>query len=279
MYKNPNLLRRRNSPFIQTSTFDGPFYWPAMLDAAADIYNGFVFWSNLTSVGLLVWYFPLWHMGLSGYEAIIMVSLSPVFLGIPAIKSLVIKNIRLVHLASLVGLLAWNIKDPANRLFTVGLSVFLGCWAWPATWYAERKNSARLQARILAWSAGLILSSISKFANGTNNPIWPILNSSNGGWNKTGFVLAVAAVWKSTQQVTTSGGDYEAPNTKKGSSLLTGLGIGGLLFALQSLLSDSSTMILWVWEGFPVQGLCCPTFKTVIHSLQLRLLVGCNTAG
>lgn len=251
-----------------------------MLDAAADIYNGFVFWSNLTSIGLLVWYFPLWYMGISGYEVMIMVSVSPVFLGIPFVRSLVIKNIRWVHMLSLAGLLAWNVKDPASRLFTVGFANFMGCLAWTTTWYAERKNPSRLQAKILAWGIGLILSSISKFANHTNNPVWPIMNPSNGGWNKTGFVLAVAAVWKSTQQVHISSGEYEPPNTKKGSSVMAGLGIGGLLFALQSLLSDSSTMILWVWEGFPVQGpLAAPHGAVTILAMSVGLFLGVALPG
>lgn len=36
--------------------------------------------------------------------------------------------------------------------------------------------------------------------------------------------------------------------------MLAAFGLGGLFFGLHSLLSDSSTMILWVWEGFPVRG-------------------------
>ena len=100
-----------------------------MLDAAADIYNGFVFWSILTSLGLLVWYFPLWHMGISGYEVMVMSTVSPLLLGIPFVRSLVISNIRWVHMSSLVGLLAWLVRDPAYRLFTVGFAVWMGCLA------------------------------------------------------------------------------------------------------------------------------------------------------
>ncbi|KIX06818.1 uncharacterized protein Z518_04794 [Rhinocladiella mackenziei CBS 650.93] len=269
-----------DSSLIQTSTFEGPYYWPAVLDAAADIIHGFAFWSILTSLGVLVWYFPLWHMGISGYEVMVMSTISPLMLGIPFLRSLAIKNIRWVHMSSLVGLLAWLVKDPANRLFTVGFAVWMGCLAWTATWYAERRNPARLQSRILAWSIGLILSSIAKFANHTNNPVWPILHSGIGGWNKTGLVIAVMAVWRSTRPVSTSGGDYVPPNHKKGSSLLAGLGLGGLFFAMHSLLSDSSTMILWVWEGYPVHGpLAVPHGAVTIMVMSAGLFLGVARPG
>lgn len=251
-----------------------------MLTAAADIFRGFVFWSILSSLGVLVWYFPLWHMGISGYEAMVMSTISPLFLGIPFIRSFTIKNLRWVHMSSLVGLLAWLVKDPANRLFTVGFAVWMGCLGWSAEWYANRRDSARLQSKILAWCIGLILSGIAKFANHTNNPIWPILHPGIGGWNKTGLVLAVIAVWQSTRPSSTSGGDYVAPHARKGSSIMAGIGLGGLFFALHSLLSDSSTMILWVWEGYPVRGpLAVPHGAVTIFAMSVGLIFGVALPG
>lgn len=225
----------------------------------------------LTSLGLVVWCessrfspkltmqliasdFPLWHMGLSGYEIAIMSSVSPFLLGIPVIRSLVIKHIRIAHLLSLIGLLAYLIPSPELRLFAVGLGVAMSCLSWSATLYAERLQSARLESRILAWSIGLIASSIAKFAFWTNNPIWPIMHAQNGGWNKLGIALAVLAVLRSTRRVNVSGGDANNAGGPKGSPVLAALGVAGLFFGMHSLLSDSSTMTLWVWEGYPVRG-------------------------
>ena len=214
-------------------------------------------------------------MGISGYEVMVMSTVSPLLLGIPPLRALVIKNVRWVHMSSLVGLLAWLVRDPANRLFTVGFAVWMGCMAWSATWYADRGHSSRLQARILAWTIGFTLSSISKFANHTNNPIWPILHSGNGGWNKLGFALAVLAVLRSTGQVTTTGGDHAPSNGRGGSAILAGLGLGGLFFAMHSLLSDSSTMILWVWEGYPVNGpLAVPHGALTILAMSIGIFLG-----
>ncbi|ETN45384.1 uncharacterized protein HMPREF1541_09215 [Cyphellophora europaea CBS 101466] len=276
--KDDVKAKNSNQPFVQASTFEGPYYWPAVLDAAADIFSGYVFWSILTSLGVVIWYFPLWHMGLSGFEIFVLAPAATLWLGIPPLRSLVINNIRSVHLLSVVGVLSWLVHDPTYRLLTVAFAVSMGTIAWTATWYAERGNSARLQTRILAWTIGLVLSSIAKFANYSNNPIWPVLHSENGGWNKTGVVLAALSIWRSTRQVSTSGGDYMPAGKQRGSGVLIGLGLGGLFFFMHSLLADSSTMILWVWEGFPVRGpIASPHGAVTIFFMALGLFLGTST--
>lgn len=228
------------------------FTWSEALDAAADVYHGFAFWSVLTSLGLTVWYFPLWHMGISGYEALVMSTISPFLLGVPPIRTLIVRNLRIVHLLSLSGLAAYMVENPVYRLFTVGFGVSLQCLAWVATFYSDAANENRLESRVLAFIIGLLMSSIAKFAWHTNNPIWPIMHAENGGWNGTGLVLAVLAALRFTRKRSASGGDVGRPS--KSSAALYALSFGGLLFGLHSLLSDTSTMILWSWEGYPVRG-------------------------
>ena len=207
----------------------------------------------MTSLGVTVWYFPLWHMGISGYEAFVMSTISPFLLGIGPLRSFITQNIPAVHLFSLVGLLAYAIPRPEARLFLVGLSVALQCLAWSATFYRERPYPMRLEARALAFGIGLVLSSVAKFALYTNNPLWPIMHGSNGGWNKTGFALAVLAVLPSMRRPDLSR-DVAVERKPSTIPVLPALGIAGLLFGMHSMLSDSSTMILWVWDGFPVRG-------------------------
>ncbi len=190
-------------------------------------------------------------MGISGYEALVMSTVSPFLLGIRPLRSLVVKNQRLFHFLSLAGLLAYLVKDPVYRLFTVGFGVFVGCLAWAATFYSDSVQPARLEARILAFIVGLLMSTIAKFAWYTNNPIWPIMHAENGGWNATGLFLAVLASLRFTRRGSLQTGDS---GDKKGSPVLAAFGIGGLLFGIHSLLSDTSTMILWVWDGYPIRG-------------------------
>jgi hypothetical protein len=205
----------------------------------------------------------------------VMSTVSPLLLGIRPIRSLVVRNLRVFHFLSLAGLLAYQVKDPANRLFTVGFAVWMSCLSWAATWYSEAAQPGRLESKISAWTIGLIASSVVKFAWQTSNPIWPISHSSNGGWNATGLVLAVLAVLRSTRKSPTSGSDLAIQGRKEGSSLLAGLGVGGLVFGLHSLLSDSSTMILWVWEGYPVRGpISAPHGAWTIAAMGAGLILG-----
>ncbi|KKA30860.1 hypothetical protein TD95_000749 [Thielaviopsis punctulata] len=231
------------------------FSWVGLVDLMFDVYHGFIFWSILTSLGLLVWYFPLWYMGISGYEALVMTSLSPLFLVIKPFRSLVVNYQGMFHLLSLVGVAAYLVPKPTERLFTVGAGVFFSVLAWTGSFVAEASHSARLEGKIVAFLLGLALSSTAKYAWLTNNPIWPTMHEANGGLNGIGLAVGVLAVLRFVRRpVMTSAG--VAPVIKAGwfSSWLSAASVGGIMFALHSLLSDSSTMILWVWEGFPYRG-------------------------
>ncbi|KAI1378111.1 Frag1/DRAM/Sfk1 family-domain-containing protein [Hypoxylon crocopeplum] len=270
----PTAIIEKEKNMITAGIFNVRFSWLLIFDTAAEVYHGFVFWTMLTSLGVLVWYFPLWHMGISGYEIFVMSTISPFFLGIKPLRSLVIHNLRVCHYLSLTGLIAWQVKDPAYRLFTVGFGVAMSCLAWAATLYSESVHEARLESKILAWIVGLIMSSAVKFAWQTNNPIWPIMHAANGGHNGTGLVLALLATWRFTRKAPLNTGT--APSGKEGgSSLLAALGLGGLFFGLHSLLSDTSTMILWVWEGYPVRGpLSAPHGWFTVVAMTAGLLTG-----
>ena len=214
-------------------------------------------------------------MGISGYEAMIIVTVSPFLLGITPFKTLIVKNLRLCHLLSLTGLLAYLVTSPVYRLFTIGFGLFMANLSWVATWHSEAFQPARLEAKITAWAVGLIASSIVKFAWQTSNPIWPTSHAANGGWNGTGLALAVLAVIRSTRHAPVGGSDVVGKGRSQGSGVLAGLGLGGLFFALHSLLSDSSTMILWVWEGYPIRGpISAPHGAVTIAAMGAGLVLG-----
>ncbi|KAI1075131.1 Frag1/DRAM/Sfk1 family-domain-containing protein [Whalleya microplaca] len=251
----PTAVIEKEKVKATAGIFDVSFSWTEVFDTAAEVYHGFVFWSILTSLGVTIWYFPLWYMGISGYEALVMSTIGPLLLGIKPLRTLVTRHLRVSHLLSLAGLLAWQVKDPAYRLFTVGFGLWMACLSWAATLYSESVHEVRLESKILAWIGGLIMSSAVKYAWQTNNPIWPIMHAENGGYNGTGLALAVLAVLRFTRKAPLNTGVGAAADDKQpGSSFLAALGVGGLFFGLHSLLSDSGTMILWVWEGYPVRG-------------------------
>jgi hypothetical protein len=213
-------------------------------------------------------------MGISGYEVMVMCTISPFLLCISSFRSIAMKHVRIIHLLSLSGLIAYLLKSPEYRLFAVSFGVSMSCLGWSAAWLAERNQPVRLKARILAWNIGLIASSVSKFAFWTNNPIWPIVHAGIGGWNKLGLVLAIIAIWRSTGRKFDSRGAVERSSESHNSPILASLGLGGLFFGMHSLLSDSSTMILWVWEGFPVNGPIAVSGVFTILAMGFGTLVG-----
>jgi hypothetical protein len=218
--------------------------------------------------------FPLWHMGISGYEAMVMSTISPQLLAIRPVRSWVLQNLRLCHLLSLAGLVAYLFTMPELRLFVLGFGIWMSCLSWAATWYSERFQPERLESKIVAWTVGLIMSSVVKFAWQTSNPIWPTSHAANGGLNEIGLFLAVLAVLRSTRSPPNIV-EPTVQSRRQGASLLGAFGIGGLFFGLHSLLSDSSTMILWVWEGYPIRGpISAPHGAVTIAAMGAGLLIG-----
>ena len=208
-----------------------------------------------------------------------MCTVSPLVLCIGSVRSLVISKIRIVNLLATAGLGAYLVPLPEYRLFTVGFGVSMGCLAWSATWFAERSQPARLNARVLAWTSGLMMSSIAKFACHTNNPVWPVMHAENGGWNKLGLLLALLAAWQSSPRASESGGALDLVPGRSKSPLMAAFGLGGLFFGLHSLLSDSSTMILWVWDGFPVRGPIAANGVLTIFAMAFGILMGLMLKG
>lgn len=204
-----------------------------------------------------------------------MTSVSPFLLGIGPFRRFIMQNLRYMHLLSLAGILAWQIPRPDLRLFTVAFAVGMLCLSWTATFYAERSQPHRLEARTTAFGAGLILSSVAKYAFQSMNPIWPIIRSQDGGWHKVGLALAVLSVLRSTRNLNKGPLDAPMSGSKKGSSFLASLGIAGCFFAMHYLLSESSTMISWTWEGYPVRGpLAVPHGGYVILAMSAGLAMG-----
>lgn len=214
-------------------------------------------------------------MGISGYEVAVMSTIAPILLEIAPVRRFVGKNVPLILLTTASGLFAYLIKGPEARLGAVSFAVWQGCLAWVALWWSKRNSPAMLEAKISAWLIGLIASSIAKFAFWTNNPLWPIMHEANGGYNKTGIVLFALALARAYQKQGKSVGNEPNQEKAKGPSILAGLGIAGAFFGLHSLLSDSSTMILWVWEGYPVRGpLAVPHGAWTIFTMGLGLSFG-----
>jgi hypothetical protein len=264
--------KRKEEAYVAVKRTD----WGDVGDFVAETYLGFVYWSMLTSLGVSIWYFPLWHMGISGFEAVLFVTLSPFLLGIVSIRRLVATRTVYFHLASLIAVAAYLIRDPTLRLLTVGLGLAISNLAWTGQLhYAATTNPTRFQRYALVLGLGLIASSVAKMAFWANNPIWPIMKGDNGGWNKTGILFAIISCIRLAQRtVPTMNTLPFVSKSRPDSVMLSAAGLGGLMFGLHTLLCDSSTLILWVWDGYPVKGpLVIPHGAITIIAMGLGVLV------
>ncbi|KAG6370470.1 hypothetical protein JVT61DRAFT_12093 [Boletus reticuloceps] len=107
---------------------------------------------------------------------------------------------------------------------------------------------------------GLVLSSLSKHANYSNNPVWPMLNEETGGYNKTGMVIAVCAILELATRPSSppikeekSGKQKHPPNNAKDiprNWIASSIALGSLFFTLHCMFTDSSTIIAWSWTGY-----------------------------
>lgn len=208
-----------------------------------------------------------------------MSTASPLLLGMSSLRPSINNNLRIIHLLSLASVAAYLVTDPTARLCVLGFGLAMTCLGWAVTLSIE---PTRTESRIISLAIGLIMSSTAKYIWHTNNPIWPVMHAKNGGWNGTGLALGILAAWRFTRKA-----PLLIPSTnddqQKNSAWLAALGVGGIFFGLHSLLSDTSTMILWVWEGYPIRGPINPTHSwCTIAAMSLGLFGGIsspNTAG
>ncbi|KAJ1965960.1 Protein cwh43 [Dipsacomyces acuminosporus] len=232
----------------------------------ADTYLSFVFWTVLTSLGLCIWYFPLWHMGISGYEVALLADFSPVLLGIPALRRLLRRHRGISVAIGLVGIAAYFIPSPERRLLSVAVGTAGVMLSLGSVLYEDKvPATGRLDRDIQAWEAGLLLSIAVRMFFQTNNPVWVTMNETNGGWNKTGILLGVISLLDVVTRKSDAAAalrdskknDLAAPvgdAHRRAAWLPSAFGLGALLFALHSMYSDSSIIGRWTWDGYPSTG-------------------------
>ncbi|GMF06191.1 unnamed protein product [Ambrosiozyma monospora] len=135
-------------------------------------------------------------MGISGYEVCAASLMGPFLLVFPYSKALFTKFPQIPRvLACAFGVGAYLVPDPAQRLMTVSVGVIFGTISLALEiWNIGKLNDPVIvKSYATSYTLGLILSSISKFAFWTNNPIWPIMNKETGGWNGTGLIIGLIA--------------------------------------------------------------------------------------
>ncbi|KAL6454760.1 CWH43 Protein CWH43 [Candida maltosa Xu316] len=242
------------------------------IEVIVNLINSYIYWSVTTSLILCIWYFPLWHMGISGYEAAILsFFLAPIFLIIPFIRNFFISHPSITRTLTVIfGVGAYKVPDPEQRLLVITAGTVFGVISVVTEFSAVSTYPKKLNSYISTFILGVLTTSIFKYLCFSNNPIWPIMHKENGGYNAIGIFLGLLAAFFTPKQEKST---IAVTSNSNGSSLiLAALGFGGYYFSIQSYLTDSGTLALWTWEGFPIKG-PTPVTGALLHFVAIIVAV------
>lgn len=212
-------------------------------------FNAFIFWSNLTALVCSIWHFPLWYMGISGYEAAILGYTGPILLYLPFAQWIVKKHGFM--LGAIIGVGAYAIRKPESRLITVSIGTAI-TMAYFALNLIKISNYQVLNSYVLTWIYGLVISVTVKMRFYSNNPIWPILHDEDQGWNKEAMLLILISsmITPYVNETNFAKSGIIKPKIGFFSKFFIAIGFGSLIFSIHQMFVDASTIIYWSWEGY-----------------------------
>ncbi|KAI0663719.1 Frag1/DRAM/Sfk1 family-domain-containing protein [Cubamyces menziesii] len=240
----------------------------------SDVYLSYIFWSVYTSLAPTLFYFSVWELGISGQELALLSMVSPVFLGIGPFRAWAKTQggRATLHVLTLVGVAAYVVPSPLGRLLLVSFASAAASIRAAVDWLAVEGDEVAYQAVVAG--LGFLVSSLSKHANHSNNPVWPFIDERSGGYNKTGLALALLAIYEfatrptsAPSTTTTKPADTAEPAPQR-HWLPASLALGSFLFTLHSLLSDPTTLIAWSWTGYPIKGPVPSVHGSLTHVAQ-----------
>ncbi|OSC99957.1 hypothetical protein PYCCODRAFT_1372193 [Trametes coccinea BRFM310] len=247
---------------------------------ASDVYLSYIFWSVYTSLAPTLFYFSVWELGISGQELALLSMVSPILLGIPPLRSWATTRDgrTILHGLSLIGLAAYLLPSPLGRLLLVSFASASASIGVAVDWLESQGEEVTNQA--IVTGLGFLVSSLSKHANDGNNPVWPFVDDRSGGYNKTGLVLALLAIYEFATRPSELLAAPVAPSstdsTKESKEVSpptkhwfpASLALGGFIFTIHSLISDPSTLIAWSWTGYPIKGPIPNVHGSLTHVAQ-----------
>lgn len=225
---------------------------------AARVYLAFIAWSACTVLPSTVFYFSVSNMAALGHEAFIASQFVVVALAaLPPLNRIASSRALWLRSALWTGILMslpLYVSDsaPFTRLVCTGASAGAAALV-TALEFTHAWEDGALVEQTTVFLLGLILHIVAKFWNHGNSPVWPYLDKSNGGWHFLCFHIGLACVAVLLFVPRTS--PVQQRTRKSYLTLVTSAaGLGAWLIEMHTLLSDSGTMIVWGWAGYPING-------------------------
>ncbi|KAF8871772.1 Frag1/DRAM/Sfk1 family-domain-containing protein [Infundibulicybe gibba] len=156
--------------------------WRPAVAFAADIYlshtlTAYVSISTLTSLIPTLFYFSVWELGIAGHELTLLATLSPFLIalsGAPRPHARLHGALRgktaalMMHAVGMAGMAAYALDGPGRRLAVVAVAAGVTVLRWAIEWSAEGEGEGGYRG--LVFALGLLVTSLAKHANHSNNP-------------------------------------------------------------------------------------------------------------
>lgn len=241
-------------PKLHETAICGETY--STLEFVALCTNYFIAWSVYSSLFLTLWHFPLWDMGISGYEAFVVIYFLASLLVVPSAIRRGLNKIPWITRALTValGVGAYKVKEPHQKFLTVVTGTAFGTISQVVEFTELLKHPQRYTAHFIAIVVGLLASSVAKYFWFSNNPIWPVMHEANGGLNTVGLFLGLVAAFLTPKASSSVSQNALGPRYTGGSLFFGALGLGGWMYCLMEYMADSGTLVQWVWTGFASQN-------------------------
>ncbi|RKO97158.1 hypothetical protein CAUPRSCDRAFT_6932, partial [Caulochytrium protostelioides] len=225
---------------------------PTLVRTMAQTYLAFLFWSVLTSHPIVVWYFPLYNMGISGAEVFVLSMCAPMLLTNAAVRRVSLGGRRNLELLGLVALLATWSPSPVLRLLANGIGLFGSFVAW-ALHLTDAAAATRHEAQA-AFVLGLLLNNIARIHGYSNNPVWAVMKNDalSGGYNLFGIALtfvAMAVVYSPSALVAHPRSQPAAVGWRG-----PAFAYGATLHGVHTLLTESGVVARWTVDGTPAEN-------------------------
>lgn len=142
----------------------------------------YIFWSIFTSLIPTLFYFSVWELAIAGSELALFSTLSPIWLSIPSLLRWVRTRggQTTMQLLSFVGIAAYALESPLHRLFLVAFATSAAMIPQMVKWSDDPSYQSLseiitcrffcLLTGMTVTGLGLMLASLSKHCNHSNNP-------------------------------------------------------------------------------------------------------------
>ena len=206
---------------------------PALLqymDQSFEIAHSVIFWTLLTGLPLSLWYFPLWKLGLSGYEVFFVASFFvPMYFvtGNPMKRIFPVWTLDLFPAMSMIAGSSESL-DPSMRLFFISIGFSLSLCR-----FYERRNSS-------AGVVGLLATVLLKNFNNSVNPLWNTLHHSGL------FRMVIIAIFGGAT-LHSSTRPFRVTSSNIGPiSMWRSIAFGACLYSTQTFITDSQVYTTWL---------------------------------